>query len=492
MSSITSSVTTALVLIFSILPIQAEPPVHILPTSAEVAEQIRSRGWWDLLENEVPPLKNDLGDRWPMIMWHGPGLDPLPAEKIELLLERGLTQHIRMDTTMIPTAQALQQAGSKVIMMEGRAGNWPYSLAPDSSSWALQFDEGYTHDMAGPGPLGTWHSAVPLYTAGWAVLADQIRTTMRAFRAAGVTVDGVWMDWEGDPYPFSPYFEQLKHCRISRQLLPPEVLTDEKAWFDYCWRLYTRLHSAYLAAPTLEIFPECAVTNWHVVYSSPTDTVFYFVDNRFIPPVIPGNFTASNPVAYGNDKWYLVEWQDTYPLDRRHVDQFYMHNLLRQISADTANRQNFAPHTRSFPWVSRFCPILGDPDHTVPDVSRNAYVEALRHMWLRGIDGMQLFNARRAEYEELWLQELQDAVAVYDEILAHRDLLARGEVMTLEIPPPQHDGVFWSGLRLDDRALVRLTNQGAADVDFSLEPWPGKIVTLKVPADQGKTFLLER
>lgn len=241
----------------------------------------------------------------------------------------------------------------------------------------------------------------------------------------------------------------------------------------------------------VSILPVRAAPPVHIL-PTPADTVFYFVDNRSIPPVIPGNFTASNPVAYGNDKWYLVEWRDAYTLDRRHVDQFYMHNLLRQISADTANRRAFAPHTRSFPWVSRFCPILGDPDHTVPDVSRAAYVEALRHMWLRGIDGMQLFNARRAEYEELWLQELQDAVAVYDEILAHRDLLTRGEVMNLEIPPPQHDSIFWSGLRLGDRALVRLTNQSAADADLSLEPWPDTAVTLNVPADQEKTFVLER
>ena len=79
------------------------------------------------------------------------------------------------------------------------------------------------------------------------------------------------------------------------------------------------------------------MTNWHIVYSSPIDTVFYFVDNRFIPPVVPGNFTASNPVAYGNDLWFEREWRDEYALDRRHIDQFYMHNLLRQISADTVS-----------------------------------------------------------------------------------------------------------------------------------------------------------
>jgi hypothetical protein len=484
-------VTATSALAFSVLPSGAEPPTDIQPTSADRAAEIRSRDWWELLETEVPPLQHELGDRYPMIMWHGPGQNPLPPEKIRLLLSRGVTQHIRMDSSMIPTARALQEAGSRVIMMEGRAGNWPYSLAADSSRWAMQFDEGYSYETSGPGPLGTWHCAVPLFTEGWAVLADQIRATLSAFRAAGVAVDGVWMDWEGDPYPFDPLFKQLPHCRISRELLPPEVLADKTAWFAYCWRLYTRLYSAYLAAPALEIFPECAVTNWHIVYSSPADTVYYFVDNRVIPPVIPGNFTASNPVAYGNDLWFEREWREEYTFDRRHVDQFYMHNLLRQISADTANRLAFAPHTRSFPWVSRFCPMSSDQERVIPDISRPAYRESLRHMWLRGIDGMQLFNARRPEYEEIWLQELQDAVAIYDEVLAHREFLDNGQVMNLATPAPQDDSIFWSGLRLDDRALIRATNQSGEESTITLEPWPERSVTLTLPADGSGTYLLE-
>jgi hypothetical protein len=220
--------------------------------------------------------------------------------------------------------------------------------------------------------------------------------------------------------------------------------------------------------------------------------VYYFVDNRYIPPVAPTRFTASNPVVYGNDKWFLVEWRQEYTLDRRHVDQFYMHNLLRQISADAANRMAYAPETLCFPYVARWCPILGDPEYKVPDLSRTAYREALRHLWLRGVTGMQVFNPRNAEYEELWLQDLQDAVAVYDEVLAYRPFLDRGQVMNLAVPAPQHDGVFWSGLRMGDRALVRLTNQSGEEQEWTCEPWDGHPFRLAVPADSGRTLVLER
>ena len=75
------------------------------------------------------------------------------------------------------------------------------------------------------------------------------------------------------------------------------MLTDKKAWWDYYWRAYTQLHGSYVAAPAREIFPQIAVTNWFVVYSSRTDPHPYFVDDRILPPLAPPMFSATNPVA---------------------------------------------------------------------------------------------------------------------------------------------------------------------------------------------------
>ena len=473
-------------------PARAADPASVARTTPERAAELAAAGWWETVLSEVPAMENELGDRWPMIVWHGPGQAPLPAERIQALLDRGITQNLTLDTNHIEAARALQEAGSKVIFMQGRAGNWPYSLAPDSSVWAHQFDEGYTYEEAGPGPLGQWHGACPLQHAGWAVLADQIRDTLTAFREAGVTVDGLWMDWEGDPYPFNNLFGQLRHCRRCRRQLPPEVLEEYEAWWDFYWRAYTQLHGAYVAGPAREIFPAIAVTNWHVVFSSRTDPLLYFVDDRVLPPLAPPLFTATNPVAYGNDTWWNRMWRDEeYELDRRHVDQFYMHCLLRGVSADAANRAAYGPQVMSFPWVTRFCPLESGGDDAVPDMSRAAYRECLRHLWLRDIDGMQLFNARWDGYEEDWVRELQDAVAVYDEILAHRELLAAGQAMNLTVPGVQDDGVLWSGLRSDDRAVVRAISQAAEPAQLDLEVWPGVPVELAAPVT-GATYRIAR
>ena len=124
-------------------------------------------------------------------------------------------------------------------------------------------------------------------------------------------------------------------------------------------------------------------------------------------------------------------------------------------------------------------------------MSRAAYRESLRHMWLRDIDGMQLFNARWQGYEDNWIRELQDGVSVYGEILAHRELLANGEAMNLSVPEVQDDGVLWSGLRGADRAVVRVCSQGAEDGDVEIEAWPGVTVELQAPTE-GATYEIAR
>lgn len=62
----------------------------------------------------MPPLKNELATHWPMITWHGPGHAPLESEQIQFLLDRGLTQNLRLDEGHIEAARRLQEAGSPV------------------------------------------------------------------------------------------------------------------------------------------------------------------------------------------------------------------------------------------------------------------------------------------------------------------------------------------------------------------------------------------
>jgi len=115
----------------------------------------------------------------------------------------------------------------------------------------------------------------------------------------------------------------------------------------------------------------------------------------------------------------------------------------------------------------------------------------VRHLWLRGVDDMQIFQPRRPGFEDICVEEVEDAVAVYDEMLAYREFLDGGTPMSFDVPGPQDDGVVWSGLRLGDRALVRTFKQGGGKAKITIEPWPGKGVQLDANAT-GKTYLLDR
>ena len=456
---------------------QAEPPIY-----AGKKTPVPHFSWIDAIRKNVPTLKNDRGDLLPMILFDpDPGAEDIqPREYYRDLLARGLTEHIHLDEATLPIAQALKQAGSPIIMMEGQGGEWPASLIPDRATWAHQFDPGYsTRDDT---------HACPALTIGWMMNARHIRATLQKYKDAGLTVDAVWMDWEGEPIGgggIMERYDQALHCARCRATLPAVALANAKTFSDYTWRRYMDLGGAYLAAPVLEIFPQCSVTNWRVTISTQTRPIRNWEDQPYTP-VVPPFYTASNPVAYGNTvSWSL--WKPTYKLDREHVDQFYTYLLLNETSDDAANRLIWAPDRKAVPWVCRWCP--DDPNPKIPIMSRERYREVLRHLWLRGISGMQIFQPKRDGYEEIAIAEVQDAVAIYDEILPYKDFIDHGTPISLDLPKMQDDGVLWSGLRWGDKAIVRAFKQGGGKGAVTIEPWKGSKITLAVPPG-GKTWQL--
>lgn len=462
----------AFFLLLAAISMRAEPPGY-----AQREKPADSFSWLGEIEKNVPPLKHVRGDRLPMILWEAGPLEVQSPEIYKMLLARGLTQHIHMDEKMIPIAKALREAGSPVIMMEGQGGRWPSSLAGPPEAWQHDFEPGYVPKSA--------VLACPLLTKGWQVEAGAIRATLQKFKDEGVTVDAVWMDWEGDPAGAEGRYDQALHCKRCRALLPAGTLDDEQSFTNWCWRRYMELTGAYLAAPVAEIFPGCSTTNWHSTVSTPARPVLNWLDRPYTP-VVPPFFTASNPVAYGNTiTWNL--WRAPQPPVREQVDQFYTNLLLREVSADAANRAVWAPGRKSVPWVCRWCP--DDPNPAIPVMSRERYREVLRHLWLRGISAMQIFNPKREGFESMAVAEVQDAVAVYDEMLEYQDLLDHGTPLCLDVPPRQSDAVVWSGVRFGNQAVVRAFKQGGGKGSIIIEPWPGAKITLNVPPD-GKTWLL--
>ena len=404
---------------FGTAPSAAADPELLIQTSRERAMELTSDRWIDVIEREIPPLKYDPGDQMPMIMWHGVGFQPLSVREIEVLRARGLCQHLQLVEAMIPAAKTLQQAGMPVILMEGRTDSWPYSLAKD---WAHQFDLSFQPPWFGKEDASQWHGACPNRVEGWRVLAERTKQTLQKFRDAGVRVDAVLVDYEGDPYPWSHLFDQLRHCKRCRRELPAEILYQKIAWRDYAWKQYVGLYDQHFAKPVREVFPESLVTNWHVVFSSQSDPIRYFANSVQLPVLAPTHFNATNPIAYASDTIWHELWKPADEPTQASVDEFYRDQIVHQVAADKRNRNSAnAGGVRSIPWVARVCKIADKNQPAAPIMSRSSYRDALRELWELDVHMMQVFNPMHENYEELALMELQDAVLAYDEMLQQRN-----------------------------------------------------------------------
>ncbi|NND96452.1 MAG: hypothetical protein HKN47_03880 [Pirellulaceae bacterium] len=394
--------------------------LYAASTPPDRAAQLRNQRWIETIEREVPPLKHETGDRLPMIMWHGVGFDSLSQREIDVLRQRGLVQHLQMDVAMIPAARALQSAGVPVILMQGRTDNWPYSLAKNGDDWAHQFDLSYQPTWFGKEDAFEWHGACPNQIAGWSVLQQQTRQTMQAFRDAGVDIAGVWMDYEGDPYPWSHLFDQLQHCRRCRAELPPNIVQDKNAWRTFAWQRYVELYDQHFAKPIREVYPDSLVTNWHVVFSTADDPVRYFVRDILLPPLSPRHFSATNPIAYGSDLVWHERSKTTDAATQNSVDLFYSNEILQQVRTDLVNRRALGKqNVKSIPWVARVCKI-DTSDRKAPVMTRESYRRALVQLWQYDIATMQIFNPLHDGSEELAITEIQDAVLAYDEFLGQQ------------------------------------------------------------------------
>ena len=123
-------------------------------------------------------------------------------------------------------------------------------------------------------------------------------------------------------------------------------------------------------------------------------------------------------------------------------------------------------------------------------MSRERYREALRHLWLRGIDGMQVFNSTTPGDAELAIAEVEDAQEVYGEMLAFRQFLEQGAPLNLATYLPDVT-LLWSGIRLDDEVIVRGISLSGRPDTLTLEPWPDVPVSLSV-STEGITWRLRR
>jgi hypothetical protein len=305
----------------------AAPPLYVAQQTSNPALAVT-----DEIVIRVPKLTHDRGRRWPMIMWEAGSFDPQPPEHYRDLLARGLTQHIRLDEAMIPTAQALQAAGSPVIMMEGQGGAYPYSAAGDprngsiSSMPATRLMRTSMCMPARPSSrLGDQCGSDPRDVAtlqrrrcdgerGLDGLGGRAGRRRRPLRA-------------GDPLR-----------AVAAPLCRRACSRAEAAFSAYCMRKYHELVGVYMAGPVGEIFPGCSTTNWNATFRRRSTRSSAGARNHSARACRQSSL-PTNPIAYGMTMFF-DQWKKSYPLDREHVDQLYTHLLMREVSTDAATARS--------------------------------------------------------------------------------------------------------------------------------------------------------
>ncbi len=449
---------------------------------------------------KVPVLKNDNTGRFPMIAIEAFKLDkndkswqeakPFPPEMIREMVKRGLTQWIPPREQYIPFALALQKENAGVIMVEGQAFNGPPDQAP--ATMHILPKDYKKLDRPGQQPV----FPCPLMLDGWVITQGKIRDTFKKFKDAGVKVDAVWLDWEIEPDWRTAQWDEAKNCSRCRKQFPAGVLDDQQLYRQFIEQWRVQLFSAYVVAPILEYYPNISVNNWEEVISTHEYPTPSWSGSRTWLPKDLGMYTAANPVAYGNTIWKKINWKKEWgwPLDEKHMDKVYTSVMLNQISVHEHNAMLVSPWKQSIPWVDRYC--ADDRDPAIPILTRPRYREILRHCWLRGADGMQIFNPLwfpdNVAKTAIATEEIEDAVAIYDELLAYRKFLDRGIVMNTDTVSPPFTGAIWSGLRLEDEAIIRTFTQAEKTVKFKCKPFAdaGEIELKSIPS--GCWYLLRK
>ncbi|MEN8175058.1 MAG: hypothetical protein ABFS23_04810 [Pseudomonadota bacterium] len=437
--------------------------------------------WPRAIADCLPPLAHARGTRWPLLLWESGPPEAWTAGRIASSAARGVVPGIRLKPEYLVLARELQRQGLPVIAIDARGWDspWPYHLAGDADTWALRY----------PGlasvPEKWRHQPDPTRFTGWKISADRLRDALTAFKDAGITIDAVWLDYENQPAVLD--FEAVLAADPASHGIPPKVLANRAVFERYRRTLWQQLISTYVAAPVRELYPAAAVTNWVTTLSTEDHPVLSW-EGRPHPPVGGTLFTHTNPVAYGVDSAYARVSRELAGAEVP-ADWIFLYLLLQQVSADAANRQRHAPELGSLVWVAR--KVDHGPEKGVAQMSRSAYREALRHLWLRGVDGMAVFNPHGPGQMVHQLTEVMDAQAAYEELLTYGAFLDEGKVLNFAIPRADTPGILWSGRLLEDRAVIRTYNPTGQKKTLVLEPWPGMPVTLTL-APGGETRLLER
>lgn len=443
---------------------------------------------WDLdtFFRMVQPMQHGLQGRMPLLYWGMPlyaGFYTAMqqagalAPAIAGLAARGFVPQVRLDPSIsdsVVLAKALQDAGQPVYLLIPQNDLVLSTAYANCPVWVTGPDDNKN------GALGSW-PAWPL--ADPAPGAARVSSLLAPIAAAGIDVAGVFFDDEAGPAPWNGVWQADANSPAARAVFPPGTLDTYDHYNEYVYSLATQLDQQIMFDPVHALWPTAKVANFDMVQSGAT-TPFVATNGVIFPQITLPPGAAEMPMAYADD-WNLLKIFNPATFTQPVSDGFYLHSLLASVTTAQVNR---APGMMDIPYVSAFAEShanVVDPRLQL-GMSSGAYKELLRHLWLRGVDGMFLFTFGRSVVPSF--QQVEAARSVYDEMLQYPGFLQNGTPLNLTLPTVS-GAPIWSGLRWGNQALIRTYPDGPADTTVTLSPFAGITVTLPAPAG-GATYIV--
>ncbi|MFO7948291.1 MAG: hypothetical protein R6V19_15925 [Armatimonadota bacterium] len=318
-------------------------------------------------------------------------------------------------------------------------------------------------------------------------IKQQFRQFLDAYTEAGVDVDFMYLDWEIDgPIEWNEAWDHSKRCTVCRENVPD---IDNFFSFQHALReIRCELQRECCVDVVQEYFPDILVSNysvypnngwryWYDYYEEVTPGTPYLPDQqaRYRPwyqEFFKSGYTFANPVCY---TWYRTfDWYPEFEND----DYRWFYNMLLVGTNAAENTPQDVPLINWVHWHTTAPPSDAAP---VPQFSQEKYVELLWHYFLRGTDGLMMWC--RAEETVIEVRLMQQ---VLNGTLQYREFFEDGRPVLFDVPDTP--GPVVSGMRLDDRVLVRRT-------DFTDNTDPVTVVigghSLDIPARPGVCQVLE-
>lgn len=322
------------------------------------------------------------------------------------------------------------------------------------------------------------------FSVEWRIPAirEQVAYFVNGYKNAGLPVDFIFVDWEIDgPTEWNAAWEHSKRCQRCRENIKN---IDDFAEFQKALRLIRcRLQKEAYADVLTAAFPNVLVGNyavypnngwrcWYDFFEVLPDGAPFQADQQakdrpWFQEFPLCGFTCAMPTLY---TWYpTFQWYNF-----KNTDYRWFYNMLKEASIAGESAPASLPVISFVHWHTTVPPP--NPDPVVKQFSEAKYQELLWHMFLRGHDTMFLYY----ELEELE-KETRLLHQVYAAAMEYREFLDNGTPVSFAVP--KQEGPVVSGLRLENRVLIRRT-----DFTDTQGPVPVTIEgrTLNIPRLDGK------